>query len=60
MSYNPAHVRSTLMSALLEARRNYGGTRTILTDGDERTFTYDTLVRGAYALGHALVRQSAK
>ncbi len=48
------------MSALLEARRDYGGTRTILTDGDERTFSYDTLVRGAYALGHALVRQSSK
>lgn len=60
MSYNPAHARSTLMSALLRARRKYGGTRTILTDGDERTFSYNTLVRGAYALGHALVRRSSK
>jgi acyl-[acyl-carrier-protein]-phospholipid O-acyltransferase/long-chain-fatty-acid--[acyl-carrier-protein] ligase len=44
----------------MEARRNYGGARTILIDGDERTFTYNALVRGAYALGHALVRRSAR
>ncbi len=60
MSYNPARARRTLISALLDARRTFGGTRTILTDGDERTFAYDALVRGAYALGHALVRRSAK
>ena len=46
MSYNPAYARRTLISALLDARRKFGGTRTILTDGDERTFAYDALVRG--------------
>jgi acyl-[acyl-carrier-protein]-phospholipid O-acyltransferase/long-chain-fatty-acid--[acyl-carrier-protein] ligase len=60
MSYNPERAKRTLISAFLGARREFGGARTILTDGDERTFSYDTLVRGAYALGHALTRQSAK
>nr|TFG51503.1 MAG: 2-acylglycerophosphoethanolamine acyltransferase [Hyphomicrobiales bacterium] len=60
MSYNPARARRTLITALLEARRTFGCARNILTDGDERKFDYDTLVRGAYALGHALVRSTAK
>jgi acyl-[acyl-carrier-protein]-phospholipid O-acyltransferase/long-chain-fatty-acid--[acyl-carrier-protein] ligase len=60
MSYNPERARRTIITAFLEARRTFGRTRNILTDGDERTFTYDTLVRGAYALGHALTRRSAK
>jgi acyl-[acyl-carrier-protein]-phospholipid O-acyltransferase/long-chain-fatty-acid--[acyl-carrier-protein] ligase len=45
-----------LIAALLAARARFGGTREILTDGDGRTFSYDTLVRGAFALGGALIR----
>jgi len=54
--YNGAKARRTLMGALLDARRQFGGTRQILTDGDERGFTYDALVRAAFALGKSLVR----
>lgn len=56
MSYDPNHARRNLIGALLDARRAFGGERPILTDGDERTFTYDELIRGAFALGHALSR----
>ena len=56
MSYDPNRARRTLIRALLEARRQFGGSRAILTDGDERKFTYDTLIRGGYALGHALLK----
>src|SRR6185503_9422962 len=41
-------------SALIDARAQFGRTRAIMTDGDERTLTYEELVRAALALGHAL------
>ncbi len=56
--YDAGRARRTLLAALLEARRKFGGARTILTDGDERGFTYDTLIRGAYALGKSLTRNT--
>ena len=40
--------------ALVEARSRYGGKRAAIVDGDERTLTYDEVVRAALALGHAL------
>ncbi len=54
--YNGARARRNLMGALLDARRQFGGSRQILIDGDERGFTYDTLIRAAFALGKSLVR----
>ena len=52
--YDPARSRRTLFSALVDARAQFGRTRAIITDGDERTLTYEELVRAALALGHAL------
>jgi acyl-[acyl-carrier-protein]-phospholipid O-acyltransferase / long-chain-fatty-acid--[acyl-carrier-protein] ligase len=52
--YDPARARRTLFSALIEARAQFGRTYPIVTDGDERTLTYEELVRAALALGHAL------
>ena len=43
-----------LFQALVDARSRYGGSRPAVVDGDERVLTYDDLVRGALALGHAL------
>jgi acyl-[acyl-carrier-protein]-phospholipid O-acyltransferase/long-chain-fatty-acid--[acyl-carrier-protein] ligase len=52
--YDPSRAGRTLFSALLEARRTFGARRPILVDGDERTLTYQEIVRAAFALGHAL------
>jgi acyl-[acyl-carrier-protein]-phospholipid O-acyltransferase/long-chain-fatty-acid--[acyl-carrier-protein] ligase len=52
--YDPARSRRTLFSALVDARTQFGRARAIVVDGDERTLTYEELVRGALALGHAL------
>ena len=52
--YDPARARRTLFSALVDARAQFGRTNAIVTDGDERTLTYEELVRAALALGHAL------
>ena len=52
--YDPARARRSLFSALADARVQFGRTRAIITDGDERTLTYEDIVRAALALGHAL------
>jgi acyl-[acyl-carrier-protein]-phospholipid O-acyltransferase / long-chain-fatty-acid--[acyl-carrier-protein] ligase len=43
-----------VFQALLDARAKFGGRTIAIVDGDERTFTYDEVVRAAFALGHAL------
>jgi acyl-[acyl-carrier-protein]-phospholipid O-acyltransferase/long-chain-fatty-acid--[acyl-carrier-protein] ligase len=54
--FDPKTVRHTLFQALAAARRAHGGNTPALIDGDERALSYDTLVKGALALGHALKR----
>jgi acyl-[acyl-carrier-protein]-phospholipid O-acyltransferase/long-chain-fatty-acid--[acyl-carrier-protein] ligase len=44
----------SLFEALTDARSDYGGKRVAIIDGDERAWSYDEIVRGALALGHAL------
>ncbi len=48
------------MGALLRARTWYGGKRVCIIDGDGRKLTYDELIRAAFALGHALKKDTAK
>lgn len=52
--------RRSIFSALLRARRRYGGKREVLIDADNRRMTYDDLLRAAFALGHALTRQTKR
>jgi acyl-[acyl-carrier-protein]-phospholipid O-acyltransferase/long-chain-fatty-acid--[acyl-carrier-protein] ligase len=51
--------RRSLLSALLEARKTFGGKTVALWDADERQLTYDEIVRASFALGSAL-RKYAK
>jgi acyl-[acyl-carrier-protein]-phospholipid O-acyltransferase/long-chain-fatty-acid--[acyl-carrier-protein] ligase len=44
--------------ALLEARNRLGGTSAAIVDGDERVLSYDEIVRAAFALGHALKKDT--
>lgn len=53
-AYKPARAQTDLFSGLLRARRQFGGKREIIVDGDERKLTYDEVVRAAFALGSAL------
>ncbi len=55
-SLDLAPAQTTLFEALLAARKRLGGGRQALTDGDERTLTYDEIIRAAFALGNALKR----
>jgi len=54
--YDPQASRHSLFEALVAARREHGGSTQALVDGDERVLNYDTLVKGALGLGHALKR----
>jgi acyl-[acyl-carrier-protein]-phospholipid O-acyltransferase/long-chain-fatty-acid--[acyl-carrier-protein] ligase len=57
---DPRRTRRTVFHALLNARRQFGGKRQILVDGDERTLGFDEIIRAAFALGHALKRGTKK
>ena len=54
--YDPRASRRSLFQALLEAHRRHGGKTQALVDLDDRVLDYDTIVKGAFALGHALKR----
>jgi acyl-[acyl-carrier-protein]-phospholipid O-acyltransferase/long-chain-fatty-acid--[acyl-carrier-protein] ligase len=54
--YDPRASRRSLFQALLDARRSHGGKTRALIDLDDRALDYDTIVKGAFALGHALKR----
>jgi acyl-[acyl-carrier-protein]-phospholipid O-acyltransferase/long-chain-fatty-acid--[acyl-carrier-protein] ligase len=49
----------SLMSALLEARKTFGGKTIALWDADDRQLSYDEIVRASFALGSAM-RKHAK
>lgn len=52
--FDPAAARRSVFQALIEARREFGGSRVALVDGDDRAFTYDEILRASFALGSAL------
>ncbi|MCE9524297.1 MAG: AMP-binding protein, partial [Alphaproteobacteria bacterium] len=51
--------RRSVTSALLEARKTFGGKTIALWDADDRQLSYDEIVRASFALGSAL-RKYAK
>jgi acyl-[acyl-carrier-protein]-phospholipid O-acyltransferase / long-chain-fatty-acid--[acyl-carrier-protein] ligase len=53
-AYDPRNAEMSVFSALLAARRQYGGKKIALHDADDRKLAYDDIVRAAFALGHAL------
>ena len=54
--FDPARIRRGVFQALTDARAAHGGGAVALVDGDERTFTYDEIIRASFALGSALKR----
>ena len=52
--FDPEVARGSLFHALAEARVRFGGDTIALIDGEERSLTYDEIIRAAFALGSAL------
>lgn len=52
--YDDMRTRTDLFAAFLRARKTYGGKSVAVVDGDGTEFDYDTIARGAFALGAAL------
>jgi len=57
--FDISRTRKPVFHALVDARAKFGGSRAALIDGDETAITYDRLVQGALALGHALKKGTA-
>ena len=53
-AYDLRNAEMAIFSALLAARKEYGGKKVVLHDADDRKLTYDDIVRAAFALGSAL------
>jgi len=58
MMFETSRHDRTLFTALLEARRNFGRKHQVLEDINRKPLNYDRLITGAFALGHALSKQS--
>lgn len=52
--YQSSRTRIDLFSALFRAKREFGASKTILIDGDDRELSYTDVIRGALAVGSAL------
>ncbi len=52
--FDPQSMQRSLFQALLDAKAEFGGDTPALVDGDERTLTYDQILRASFALGSAL------
>lgn len=58
--FDPAASRQSLFHALAAARAAYGGSTVALVDGEERSLTYDEIIRASFALGSALMSGTAR
>src|SRR5665213_1447474 len=54
--FDPAVAQRSVFQALVGARHEHGGARIALVDGDDRSFSYDQILRASFALGSALKR----
>ena len=58
--YQPKRTRIDIFSAVLRARREFGGSKIAIVDGDERELSYNEIVRAAFALGSAIKKRTRK
>lgn len=49
-----------MFQALIDARERFGGSRTALVDHEDKSLSYDEIVRAALALGHALKKGTSR
>ena len=54
IEFRESRCQIDLFSALMRAKKQFGGSKVALIDGDERKLTYTEVIRAAFALGSAL------
>ena len=60
IDFQPKRTRIDIFSAVLRARKEFGGAKTAIVDGDERELSYNEIIRGAFALGSAIKKQTKR
>ena len=60
IAFNQKRTKTDILSAVLRARKEFGGSTVAIVDGDERELTYTEIVRAAFALGSAIKKQTSK
>ncbi|MAN45035.1 MAG: AMP-binding protein [Alphaproteobacteria bacterium] len=54
LTYKPSRTRTDLFNALYRAKKEFGGDKIAIIDGDERELSYNEIIRASFALGSAL------
>ena len=54
LTYKPSRTRTDLLNALYRAKKEFGGDKIAIIDGDERELSYNEIIRASFALGSAL------
>lgn len=59
-TFKTSRTQTNLFAGLLKAKREFGGRRVIIVDGDDRELTYNEIVQACFGLGSALCRYTEK
>ena len=54
LAYDDARTRTDLFASLMRAKREHGGEKIAVIDGDGTKFSFKTIIQGAFALGAGL------
>ncbi|MGB3625144.1 MAG: AMP-binding protein [Henriciella sp.] len=60
IAFNVKRTRIDIFSAILRAKKEFGGSKVAIVDGDERELTYTEIIRASFALGSALRATTSK
>lgn len=58
--YQPKRTQIDIFTAVLRAKKEFGGAKSIITDGDERELSYIELIRASFALGSSIRKMTRK
>ncbi|MEQ9316029.1 MAG: AMP-binding protein, partial [Henriciella sp.] len=58
--FNLKRTRIDILSAVLRAKNEFGGSKIAIVDGDERELSFNEIIRASFALGSALKATTSK
>lgn len=58
--WKPARAKTDILSAIVKASKEFGGSKIAIVDGDGTQVDYKTILRGTFALGSALSKRFKK
>lgn len=60
IAFDPKRTKIDIFSSILRAKKEFGGSKIAIVDGDERELSYNEIVRASFALGSAIKKMTSK